>query len=199
MDVTLGSWFGRILYGLDDFSSGLEDPFRLVPSAQLRGMGSGWGAATQEVKNEVMLRILDYSASLAPEDQAVLLGIARLESGFNPDAKSSSSSASGVFQIISRTANNLGLSGGEVFDADKNIEAAVVLYRQILKELEADYPDARGDQRAIIIYGLYHDGPSNTGDGQGIARRDLVPYLAGYRNTVALWRLKMSLGIGGSE
>jgi soluble lytic murein transglycosylase-like protein len=55
------------------------------------------------------------------------LCIAKLESGFNPNAKNKSSSASGVFQWISSSWNSQpeGKQGLSVFDADANIRAAV--------------------------------------------------------------------------
>ena len=67
----------------------------------------------------------------APQGQTVVtqaMCVARLESGFNPDAYNPASGASGVFQFIPSTWAALspaaGWGGASVFDADANVGVA---------------------------------------------------------------------------
>ena len=67
----------------------------------------------------------------APQGQTVVMQamcVARLESGFNPDAYNPASGASGVFQFIPSTWSALapaaGWGGASVFDADANVGVA---------------------------------------------------------------------------
>jgi peptidoglycan hydrolase CwlO-like protein len=67
----------------------------------------------------------------APQGQTVVtqaMCVARLESGFNPDAYNPASGASGVFQFIPSTWSALspaaGWGGASVFDADANVGVA---------------------------------------------------------------------------
>ena len=75
---------------------------------------------------EVQRLIVEYSKQHGIGSAAPLC-IARLESGFNPRAANPRSSAKGVFQYLDGTwkATDEGRAGYSVFDADKNIKAAV--------------------------------------------------------------------------
>jgi hypothetical protein len=77
-------------------------------------------------KEEVKALIIKYSEQYGiPSD--IPLCIAYYESGYNQHSKNKSSSASGVFQYLSRTwsGTDEGKAGLSVFDADANVRAAV--------------------------------------------------------------------------
>ena len=155
-------------------------------TARLGGYSRNWGDASTATQTTVMKKIVDASIDLQPEDRAILLGIARLESGFNPDAAATATSASGVFQFIKSTGYALGLTKETVFDADANIQAGIRLYRSNLKTVQNKYPNLSPNERAVKLYALHHDGPSLKSGGAEIAREKLLPYLEKFRTIASL-------------
>lgn len=148
---------------------------------RLSGFGRGWGQANLNTQHKVMNLIVQNSLNLRSEDQAILLAIARIESGFNPDAAATTTSASGVFQIVKTTANNLGLSQEKVFDAKSNILAGIELYQENAALLNKRFPTLQGNERAVMLYAFHHDGPTLNYGGAEIARRQMLPFLDGFR------------------
>jgi putative chitinase len=160
--------------------SGLKDPLDTTPG-RISGYSRNWGHASFATQSQVIEKILHYSKDLTKEDQAILLGIARIESGFNPDAATPSTSASGVFQIVDSTRENLRVAKKNKFDADENIKGGIKLYKENLARVNRDYPHLTGDERAKMLYALHHDGPSLKHGGAKIAEEQLIPYLAKFR------------------
>lgn len=125
---------------------------------RLSGYTRNWGDAPATTQVAVMKKIVDASSHLSREDQATLLAIARVESGFNPDAAATTTSASGVYQFIKRTGAEYGLNDQNRFDADANIRAGVRIYEKYLRKLNDNFPGLTGNERALRIYILHHDG-----------------------------------------
>lgn len=148
---------------------------------RLAGFGRGWGQASADIQHQVMDLILTESSHLSVEDQAVLLGIARVESGFNPDAAATTTSASGVFQLVRETASNLDLSQDNLFNARENILAGVSLFEENTALVNQRFPGLAGNERAVMLYAFHHDGPSLSYGGAEIARRQLLPFLDDFR------------------
>ena len=71
--------------------------------------------------------IVEEFAGTGHEQKA--LKVAKCESGFNPSAKNSSSSASGVFQIIRGTWNAYARPGESVWNARDNIRVAYRIWK----------------------------------------------------------------------
>lgn len=110
------------------------------------GNSRNWGDASDAVKNEVIAAIVIYGQKygLSNRDISNLLAIAKVESGFNPDAaaRGDQTSASGVFQITDQTAtdaasrlNGSSMIGGhsfsgpyDRFDLQSNIEYGIAVY-----------------------------------------------------------------------
>jgi putative chitinase len=155
-------------------------PLDLSPE-RLAGTGRGWGQARPETQYQVMDMILQKSKHLSPENQAILLATARIESGFNPDAAATSTSASGVFQLIKKTASNLGVEQKNVFDAEENISAGIKLFEENLAAVNRRFSKLSGNEKAIMLYAFHHDGPGLGYDGAAIARRQMLPYLDDFR------------------
>lgn len=79
-----------------------------------------------------------------PVDHAIML----MESGGDPNAKNPESSASGLFQLIKKTAGALGVK--DVFDPKQNYEGYKKLKAQTIKEFNSDSPE--------IIYAAHYLG-----------------------------------------
>lgn len=144
---------------------------------ELAGYGRGAGQASDATQREVMLKIAQASDHLPMIDRALLLSIAKVESGFNPDAAATSTSASGVFQLVKRTANSLGLEQKDVFDADRNVEAGIKLFEENSALVSRKYPQLSGTERSVMLYAIHHDGPGLQYGGEKIARERIIPEL----------------------
>ena len=144
------------------------------------GLSRRWGDAPKEVKETVRSIILKESKQLSTEDQALLLAIAHLESGFNPSAKAPTTSAAGVFQIVKKTGLALGLLPEERYDATLNIRAGIELFRENAARVKRRGKDLTREERAVAIYALHHDGPSLVYGGEKIARERLLPLFKSY-------------------
>lgn len=145
--------------------------------SELRGFSRKAGDASSKVIEEIQRIIINKSQHLSQIDQAALLSIAKLESGFNPDAASKISSAAGVFQFIKSTAHSFGMNEVSVFDAEKNIEAGIKLYEENIALLEKRFPGLEGAHRIAMLYALHHDGPQLDSNGLAIARKHIIPSL----------------------
>jgi hypothetical protein len=138
------------------------------------------GDAPAEVKQYVVNTLISecQKHGLGREDTAHVLAIARLESGFNPDAAAPSSSACGVGQFIHATGEQYGLTGKNRFDVHDNTKAMVEHYVEN-KELA----QAHGKGEAYI-YKYYHDGPHQNNGGLELAHKEVVPYIQTYANAL---------------
>ena len=151
---------------------------------ELAGFGRGAGQASSATQKEVMSKIVSYADHLSEQDQALLLSIAKIESGFNPDAAATSTSASGVFQLVRKTAESLGVAKNDVFDADANIKAGIKLFEENINLVNRKYPKLSGNERAVMLYALHHDGPSLAYGGEKIAREKILPELPKFYDAV---------------
>lgn len=88
-----------------------------------------------DIQNKIIGKAKQYG--LNPSDA---LGIAYIESKFNPLAGANSSSAKGVYQFIDSTGKKYGLNAQTVYNADMNIDAGmrfmrdnIIAFRQAFK------------------------------------------------------------------
>jgi hypothetical protein len=105
--------------------------------------------------------------NLSLSDQAVLLATVEVESGFNPMARASTTSACGLFQFVKATGIQYGLSPDKCMDPWLNAEAGVAHYldnyqRSVKNKVE----NLRGIEKAFrtfeLSYYLHHDGPHSS-------------------------------------
>lgn len=89
---------------------------------------SVFGKIPKDIEERIRLYARKHSV-----DESLALGVAKIESGGNPNAISSTG-AIGVFQLTGRTATELGVSNR--FDSDQNIEAGVLYLKRNLGKLE---------------------------------------------------------------
>lgn len=105
-------------------------------------------------------------AGLDIEDQAILLAIADIESGFNPLAQAQTTTACGLFQFVQRTGESFSLSVSECMDPWKNARAEVEHYiSNYDHRVKSQVQDLVGAEKVLrtfeLSYYLHHDGPNS--------------------------------------
>ena len=151
--ISYGDILGQISQGID-YSKGIAefDAERAIEAAKYQPLNSlpqiqysattppsGAGKVTDinrpDIQNKIIEKARQYG--LNPSDA---LGIAYIESKFNPLAGSNSSSAKGVYQFINSTGKKYGLNSQSVYNADMNIDAGmrfmrdnIIAFRQAFK------------------------------------------------------------------
>jgi len=133
-------------------------------SGRIAGRSHRAGDATDETKQIVINTILKKADEygLSAKDKANLVAFAKIESGFNPDAASLTSTASGVMQIVDQTADDAikRLSGSKIigghhlgvykrFNIDSNIEYGIAIYLDKKRKV-------RHSDDAAILYKEYN-------------------------------------------
>lgn len=112
----------------------------------------------------------EYFRKYAPEinwDWRLLAAVAFNESGFDPD-EVSWAGASGIMQLMPRTAANFGLNRSNILDPEKNIEAGV----QYIKSLNLAFRKiADREERIKFILASYNSGPAHIFDAMKLAEK----------------------------
>jgi len=127
----------------------------------LRAGGPEWA------QRESVKAILFHArkAGLSVEHQAVLLATAEIESGFNPMAKASTTSACGLYQFVKATGEMYGLKQNDCMNPWLNAKAGVAHYIDNYEKRIADKVTAtQGPEQVFEIYEaayyMHHDGPN---------------------------------------
>jgi hypothetical protein len=145
------------------------------------GRYSGNSRISGDANNDVQKQVIDTLFIIAKRrgfsnrDICLLLAMARIESGFNPDAAAGTTSAAGIGQFIKKTGAVFGLNSGNVFNIRENSEAFVSLFIENAKR--ADRKHIVGKEREIRIYAVHHDGPALGGKGESIAKLKVMPWV----------------------
>ena len=164
---------------MDTSSIGQPEVAPVIPrfDSELVGYGSAAGQVHPLVREAVISKILNVSKDLPKEDRAIFLAIADHESGFNPSAKNPTSSAHGIFQIINKTWQGLGKQSSQRGSAQAQIEAGIKLFKENLRYLRNEGNGSlHGEERAIALYKMHHDGPSDIDQGgTAIAEKHVIP------------------------
>lgn len=106
-------------------------------------------------------------AELPIEDQAVLLAIANIESGFNPAAQAGITTACGLFQFVEKTGEMFNLKPNDCMDPWLNARAGVRHYiANYENRVRAKVNHLHGVERVFrtfeLSYYLHHDGPASS-------------------------------------
>jgi putative chitinase len=158
------------------------EPARVVAHSHyfdpLQGAGGNsrrWGDASRGVQSRVVAEILTQGAKLPRSDLAFALAVAKVESGFNPDAAAGTSSASGIGQFIDKTGKAFGLDDSNRFEIKANIKAFLTHLKENLSLARA----SRSEEHSVyqLAYALHHDGPSLSYGGAEIAKKRVLPEL----------------------
>lgn len=107
-----------------------------------------------------------YAAEIS-WDWKLLASLAFHESGFD-SAQVSWAGASGLMQLMPRTAGNFGLDKENIFNPEKNIDAAV----QYIKSLNMIFRKIENkDERIKFIIASYNSGPAHIFDARALASK----------------------------
>ena len=84
-----------------------------------------YSESIEEVKQAIIKQSTDMGV-----EPAIMLSIAKIESGFNQNAKGASGTI-GVFQLMPATAKNMGYNP---YNLDENIKAGITYYKNLYKQ-----------------------------------------------------------------
>lgn len=150
-----------------------------IEGCDLRACGRSrdWGDASEAVQRASIeeLRSAAQRASFSLREQAFVLAVARVESGFNPDAAARSSSATGLGQFIDATGAAYGLDDSNRFDSGANAQALVAHLKFALSWTRARHVTAHDDRDLALAYAYHHDGPKLDSYGEEIAKNAVLP------------------------
>jgi len=144
---------------------------------RISGRSRRWGDADVHTQRIVVCELTGQARDFgySKEESAFLLAVARVESGFNPDAASSLSSASGIGQFIDKTGASYGLWEENRFDLRANTSALVRHLKKQLDNARKRFEPKNAREAFAIAYALHHDGPSLRYGGYEIAKRHVIP------------------------
>lgn len=161
-----------------------------IDRSESRSAGNSriWGDASPEVQSRAIDALISASenAGLNHRQTAHVLAIARVESGFNPDAAAGTTSAHGLGQFIDRTAEHYGVTDSNRSDVALQAGALVSHYLD-----NAKLAEKRGQDESFI-YKYHHDGPSKDYGGLAISHSEVMPYIGRYEIFVKEHRLGRS-------
>ena len=151
---------------------------------RLAGNSRRHGDASPDVQRAVIDILVDAARSngLDKNDLAMVLAIARVESGYNPDAAAGTTSASGLGQFVDATARTYGITtDAQRFDAK---DGAVALVKHYLENKKLSQRRYFGREMYVMIYAFHHDGPSLAYGGRGISEAEVMPKFDLYLNNI---------------
>ena len=150
----------------------------------LRGNSRKSGDASIEVQQTVVNKIIEVGSKMGMTDYeiAYTLAIARAESGFNPDAASTDSSASGVGQFIDGTGSKYGITNENRWDVDIQVQALV---DHTLDNFETARNKGYGNE---YVYALHHDGTGLGGKGLSLSKKNVMPFVPKYLKAIKNYR-----------
>jgi hypothetical protein len=139
-----------------------------------------WGDASQAVQR----RVIDSIIVAAKKEGfnirriAMLLAMANIESGFNPDASAGTTSASGLGQFINKTGLKFGLDASNRFELGPNVSALIkyFIYNEKLVKKKKK-PD-------VWVYKYHHDGPVSDYGGEKLTNEKFAPLAAKYERAL---------------
>lgn len=150
----------------------------LSSNRKLFGRSRRWGDIDQSSQRQVIGTLITEAKrqGCSLEETALVLAVARVESGFNPDAASQSTSATGIGQFIDKTGRAYGITSRNRFDLKDNARAMIHHLKDMLRLAGHRFGDLSKQQRLCTAYALYHDGPSLKYGGHRIALNSVLPW-----------------------
>lgn len=145
-----------------------------------RGSSRVHGDASKEVQKTAIETIIaeGKKAGMNNDDIALTLAIARLESGFNPDAAAGTTSAHGLGQFVDKTGTAYGLTDENRWDINAQARALVEHTQDNIERAEKN---GRGRE---YVYAYHHDGPSLKYGGLAIGKANVTPRVASFLKLV---------------
>jgi len=150
----------------------------------VRGNSRKSGDASIEVQETVVNKIIEVGGKMGMTDYeiAYTLAIARAESGFNPDAASTDSSATGIGQFIDETGTKYGITNENRWDLNSQIQALV---DHTIDNFETARKKGYGDE---YVYALHHDGIGLGGRGLALSKKNVMPFVSKYLKAIEQFR-----------
>jgi putative chitinase len=147
-------------------------------TGEVRGRSRRWGDAEPEVQRKVISAIIEEGQKrmLGTDQIAFAIAVARVESGWNPDAAAQSTSASGIGQLIDRTAKHYGLTDSTRFDVDASSDAFYDCLLDSEQLAKRKHPEADGEELSALTYAHYHDGTKLVYGGLDVAESKVMPW-----------------------
>ena len=145
-----------------------------------RGSSRVHGDAPKDVQKTAIETIIaeGKKAGMNNDDIALTLAIARVESGFNPDAAAGTTSAHGLGQFVDQTGEGYGLTDENRWDVNAQARALVAHTQDNIERAEKN---GRGRE---YVYAYHHDGPSLKYGGLAIGRANVTPRVASFLKLV---------------
>jgi LysM repeat protein len=160
---------------------------------RLAGNSRIWGDASHEVQRKVIDAIIVAAKKegFSIRRMAMLLAMAKLESGFNPDAAAGTTSASGLGQFVKDTGAAFGLNESNRFEIGPSVRALIAYFKEneaiAKKKKKPDY----------FVYKYHHDGPSKEYGGTKLATDKFAPLAATYEKALTAGHVLNILDPGG--
>lgn len=128
----------------------------------IRGNSRIGGDASIETQTKVINKIVQMgrNENMSEEDIGFMLAMARIESGFNPDAAAGTTSASGIGQFIDATGKTYGLTDANRWDLEAQVDALIDYTKFNKEKVIADNRDQKDLYKWMYKY--HHDGPNST-------------------------------------
>lgn len=149
----------------------------------INGRSRSWGDIEQQKQAQIISTLVyeGARAGLTREETAFLLAVTRVESGFNPDAASSLSSASGLGQFIDATGSAYGLSERNRFHILPGARALIQHLRGIVAKVR-NLRSAKSFENIVpLAYGYHHDGPALQSGGVALGKERVLPWYRKYQ------------------
>jgi len=146
----------------------------------VEGFTRSAGGAPKEEQEKAIRTIIETGRSLDASDEeiAYALATARTESGFNIYAAARSSSAYGLGQFIDKTGKAYGLNQENRDDLQMQAQA-------LIEHTQYNFDLAKKRGKGLeYVYKYHHDGPSKDLGGLALAKKNVIPYLDGFRKIV---------------
>ena len=146
----------------------------------VEGFTRSAGGAPKEEQEKAIRTIIETGRSLDASDEeiAYALATARTESGFNIYAAARSSSAYGLGQFIDKTGKSYGLNQENRDDLQMQAQA-------LIEHTQYNFDLAKKRGKGLeYVYKYHHDGPSKDLGGLALAKKNVIPYLDGFRKIV---------------
>lgn len=172
--------------------SAYEVPIDTRPG-RLMGNSRIWGDASHEVQRKVIDAIIAAAKAdgFTVRRMAMLLAMAKIESGFNPDAAAGTTSAAGLGQFVKKTGEAFGLNVQNRFEIGPSINALIGYFKEneaiARKKKKPDY----------FVYKYHHDGPFGEYGGTQLATDKFAPLAASYENALIAGHVLTVLDPGG--
>jgi LysM repeat protein len=160
---------------------------------RLAGNSRIWGDASHEVQRKVVDAIIAAARKegFNLRRMAMLLAMAKIESGFNPDAAAGTTSAAGLGQFVKDTGAAYGLNAQNRFDIGPSI-AALIAYFKVNEAIAR-----RRGKPDYFVYKYHHDGPSGEYGGTALASDKFAPLAAAYEKALTAGHVLTVIDPGG--